>query len=175
MPKLLEACCHSRCARRIRVLAAGALGYAGGASAVRFLAERLLHDASDKVQMAAAQSLAYQTEILATRALKDALQLRLPDAIRFECLRSLALRGESDGVTAMVACALDRRLESPRRFVAIHTLGKCTQEEGRMTLRRVAEDVEEPEYVRERCLDSLAIVQREQGWRALVGGGWDRP
>jgi HEAT repeat protein len=175
LPKLLEACADGACDERIRITAAEACALCATSAAVRFLAGRLIKDASPKVKLEAARGLARQGDPLAVTAMKESLELELPSEVRSECERGLALMGDADAQNSMVQSAKDRDAKPDYRYAALRTLAQCSGETPRSVLRELYEDTSESTAIRLRCLDALATIQREQGWRPLRAGGWDAP
>jgi HEAT repeat protein len=140
-----------------------------------FLADRLLHDSSSRVKLAAAKSLARRQSGVAGRAMKDGMGACFRADVRFECVVGRALQGDSDAVETLIEVLKDKHVNAAKRGDAAKALGRVEDASARAALRAVLESESEEIGLRFRCKHVLETVQRVQGWRPLEHGGWDPP
>jgi HEAT repeat protein len=175
LPKLLEVSSEERSPEPLRAAACEACRECWSDRVPRFLADRLLLDPAPKVKLAAARSLAYLGGPLAVDTLKRAFRLDLDAETHFECSRGLASLGDAEAEDLLIE-SLKNKINAPNvRVVAAKALSQLDRPKARDALVSVLHDPTELEPIRQRCLDALQTIQREQGWRLLLTGGWEAP
>ena len=175
LPDLLKVCANPECPEGWRELATRACQECGSELVPDFLARRLLEDPSLKVKEAAIKGLALLDGPLVLATLHRARQLNLPRALDFQCLCGLARLGEMAAFQEVIATLNHREESQTMRLAVVEVLGALETAEARQILQRLYEDTTEASQVRNRCLDMLRHLQRQQGWRALNSGEWEAP
>lgn len=143
---------------------------------LEFLIGRLRHDGSVSVRKAAALSLGRLGGPKALETLRSRLEaLGVNDDLGFACARSLALNGDTVGESALLQVLRDNSQPMNLRILALYAAGRTDFPEARETLYNLATAPDASQALRVRAFDALGTIQREQGWRALSGGDWERP
>lgn len=187
---LLEVASSNQCPEHMREEVVCACFNSRSAAVLAFLEKRLKEDPAEAVKRAAVKALGRIGGSFAVEALKQALKKPKLVAVHFECALALAALRDADGEHLLLGYLSSNKTDTirsaqlrqgaatfgrPAVRLAVDALSHLDSTTSRDALRSMALNPNEPEQIRRCSLDALSRIQREQGWRALVRGGWDAP